>query len=79
LYSLKLVKIRETINRLKLRKGVIDMILNPKLIAGKWCIEVSTPEFGKTILLDKEKDFSPLVFDTEEEALAYIRQVNQDN
>ncbi|NLM34829.1 MAG: hypothetical protein GX206_05260 [Clostridiales bacterium] len=70
---------KESNNRLKHRKGVIDMILNPKLFAGKWCIEVSTPEFGKTILLDKEKDFSPLVFDTEEEALDYIRKVMEDN
>lgn len=55
------------------------MNMNPKLFAGKWCIEVQTEEFGKTILLDKEKELAPLLFDTEEEALDFISKAMEDN
>jgi hypothetical protein len=46
--------------------------MQPIVVDGKWYIEVSTPEFGKVLLLEKTDLPIPISFDTKEEAQAYI-------
>lgn len=47
-------------------------------IDDKWYIETDTDEFGKVLLLNKDTNAPiPVYFNTEQEALKYIKVVDQ--
>lgn len=57
----------------KALKKLDDEEMKPKLIEDKWYIEVSNDEFDKVFLLEKGGLAIPIRFDTEQEALDYIK------
>jgi len=52
----------------------------PKIIDGKWFIEVNTETFGDVLLIDKVSKYPiPITFDNEEDALKYIDEIVNEN